>query len=669
MVFLLFDVVVFSDVMLMQIEEPSALLYWILGACIFLFPAALVLQWLIKRLPGQGSFYAWTSLVFGTVPGFIATFSVWITGMILTAASIENTVGYLRILKPGWLAMPVQQGIAMMIVLLLVTGISCIPLIHLKKLLFYACICYCALYIILGVDALLWLLHGHHSAQHWTQPENWLLMNSNVQHNYSVVMLSFLGVNHPLFLGNEVRGGEAGLHRASSYVWWGSVITLLLHLLATMSASVFLFSHPTNELQAGFELSFKELGSRLAPLAVVVLAGAAIFQAVVFMFLFARLLVTLAQHQRAPSSFARAYLPGVPLLSLLLQALVIGIVLSLGFILLPSLFGENAVFVEMTRNAYQILLAGASVILLGSMVLIFLLPVLIVYHRPLQHELSLRVRPKHIFLLLVALMGVSASLLGIWTTLSASWITTLSNKRWSSIVLIVVLVILLLSWLCGESPRLRTLAHYQQDETTKEQTLREQLQEAYQQQEVLLSELDRLYREQALAALTDPVTGLPNHRAVMNALEAAFKAATTPFAIIFMDLDHFKNINDRWGHRAGDAILHEVGQRLRAGIRAGDFIGRYGGEEFAVLCHNVTLAQASEMAQQLQLTLARHPCSWHTEGQTHNIVVTISIGIALYPLHTTTQATLLELADLAMYQAKQAGRNCICIASTRDEQV
>jgi diguanylate cyclase (GGDEF)-like protein len=194
-----------------------------------------------------------------------------------------------------------------------------------------------------------------------------------------------------------------------------------------------------------------------------------------------------------------------------------------------------------------------------------------------------------------------------------------------------------------------------------------QRQEANEQKQALLSELDRLYREQSLAAVTDAVTGLPNHRAVMSRLDEALsrcQRAPGSCAVLFVDLDHFKQVNYTHGHRAGDAILREVGSRLRNGIRLEDFVGRYGSEEFAIILADTDLLGASQVADRLLAAINSQPCYWETGDTPSLIAITItgSIGVSVYQLHGTTREELIESADHAMYKAKTSGRNRVSIA-------
>jgi two-component system cell cycle response regulator len=171
----------------------------------------------------------------------------------------------------------------------------------------------------------------------------------------------------------------------------------------------------------------------------------------------------------------------------------------------------------------------------------------------------------------------------------------------------------------------------------------------------------------AALATTDPLTGLPNHRTVMGRLEEEIsrcQRSQETCAVLFLDLDHFKQINDTWGHRAGDAVLCETGRRLSKAIRLEDFVGRYGGEEFAVILTDVTLDEAQQVAGRLQNVLADELFEWEADdaSQSTSISITGSIGVALLREHANTCETLIEAADTAMYHAKHTGRNRVCVS-------
>lgn len=172
----------------------------------------------------------------------------------------------------------------------------------------------------------------------------------------------------------------------------------------------------------------------------------------------------------------------------------------------------------------------------------------------------------------------------------------------------------------------------------------------------------------AAMANIDPLTGLPNHRLIMDRIDEEIsrsKRTANNCTLLFLDIDHFKRINDTWGHRAGDAILREVAAKIQQSIRIEDFVGRYGGEEFAVVLTNASLKDALTTAARIRDTLNSQQCLWQSPGDestTVAISVTVSIGIALFPQHSETRDGLIEAADKAMYTAKRTGRNRVCIA-------
>ena len=167
-------------------------------------------------------------------------------------------------------------------------------------------------------------------------------------------------------------------------------------------------------------------------------------------------------------------------------------------------------------------------------------------------------------------------------------------------------------------------------------------------------------------ASTDARTGLANTRAFDDAVEEALaaRAADQTVAVLMLDLDHFKGFNDRYGHPAGDEALRIFAEILRSCVRDGDLAARYGGEEFAILLPGVSVARAGEIAEKIraqteQTTIAIAP------GITDRI--TVSIGIAIAPAHALERVTLVRLADEALYQAKDAGRNQVRVVDGEGE--
>ena len=163
----------------------------------------------------------------------------------------------------------------------------------------------------------------------------------------------------------------------------------------------------------------------------------------------------------------------------------------------------------------------------------------------------------------------------------------------------------------------------------------------------------RLRNVISAAATTDQLTGLPNrrhfHQSYPVSLEAAI-AEKVPLALMLIDFDNFKQINDRQGHPAGDDKLREVATALGASMRAGDLVARYGGDEFIVVAPRTSRTDALHLAERLRQ--AAHSCE-----------SSVSIGVAMFPEDASTQEQLVEVADSALYLAKQDGRNCVRVAT------
>ncbi len=163
-----------------------------------------------------------------------------------------------------------------------------------------------------------------------------------------------------------------------------------------------------------------------------------------------------------------------------------------------------------------------------------------------------------------------------------------------------------------------------------------------------------------IGAATDGLTGLPNKRAVTDALKRTFAQATmtsAPLGLVMLDLDHFKQVNDQHGHAAGDQVLAGVGAALRGVLRARDFAGRNGGEEFSVLLPDTEIDAALEIAERIRAAIAEI-----TVPGT-DVPVTASLGVAGFPGHGSTLERLERLADAALYVAKRQGRNRVELAS------
>jgi diguanylate cyclase (GGDEF)-like protein/putative nucleotidyltransferase with HDIG domain len=169
-------------------------------------------------------------------------------------------------------------------------------------------------------------------------------------------------------------------------------------------------------------------------------------------------------------------------------------------------------------------------------------------------------------------------------------------------------------------------------------------------------------------AATDPITGLPNHRALKERLDTEIERARQcdgTVSALMLDLDHFKDFNDAFGHAAGDEALREIAGILRSCLRPRDFAARYAGEEFVVLLPATTPDDGMTAANRILEAVAG--LAGNTETSLPS-PVTVSIGVAAFPEHGGDRDQLLQAADLAMYVAKHLGRNRACSAGNLDSR-
>jgi diguanylate cyclase (GGDEF)-like protein len=176
-------------------------------------------------------------------------------------------------------------------------------------------------------------------------------------------------------------------------------------------------------------------------------------------------------------------------------------------------------------------------------------------------------------------------------------------------------------------------------------------------QEEMMRRLEHANDELERLAAKDPLTGAANRRHFIACVEAELGRAqrnAMPIALLMMDIDHFKAVNDMYGHQAGDTVLVSVVERTQQILRPPDQIGRYGGEEFVVLLPGSTAAQAACVGERIRMVIEQTPVPLQAQDELH---ITLSIGVAEFGADGTTLDQVIEAADTRLYQAKTSGRN------------
>ncbi len=177
----------------------------------------------------------------------------------------------------------------------------------------------------------------------------------------------------------------------------------------------------------------------------------------------------------------------------------------------------------------------------------------------------------------------------------------------------------------------------------------------------------RLYNQVEQIAVTDELTGLLNRRGFLQLGEREFERAMRfkrPLAALMFDLDHFKVVNDTYGHPAGDQVLRALTACFRQNTRGIDVVGRYGGEEFVLLLPETPLPEAVQIAERLRESIAAlsvPACPSNGDSLVDDVHITVSIGVAVLAPGIRKLSVLIELSDQAMYRAKASGRNCVVV--------
>ena len=387
-----------------QLAGPAAFFYWGLGLLTFLLPCAYVTRWLARRFPGQGAPYLWATRILGERWSFFSAYAAWLPGVLVTVAAIQSSLIFVQYLAPGWFTTPIEQGLAIVLILIVPTAVACLPIRLLKRILLVLATFYVGVFVLLGLAGILWLTSGHLAATAFNTTGAWM-PNKNNFAAYGVVILAYLGVDVPLFMGGEIRGGKSGSRRATSYVWWGTAIVFIAYMLGTFGVMTIVPTSQSGGMSANVIAISMVFGPIAGGIADVVLAVGQVALTIVYILTFSRLLVVVAQDRRLPAALTKLNRRGVPVTSIIAQSSLAAIITILSLVILPVLFGSLIRPDDLASAIYNVLQASTTVIWVCTVIQLFAFVFWLLYRRKNRPSTSQRQRW---LLLLCSVAGCAA---------------------------------------------------------------------------------------------------------------------------------------------------------------------------------------------------------------------------------------------------------------------
>ena len=688
--FSLLTVLSINTISSIEFAGPIILFYWLLVFLLFIVPRAVVVQWLAERYSHFDTIYHWTQHVKGHHMAFFSTFCIWWPGVLLAISASKTSLDlsqfFTQTSQGETPSLILRHGVVIVAVFIVATLVACIPMRYLRHILSVLVLPYLLVFFLLGGAGLWWLMSGHPSV--FATPHLWSVGTHVTNTNdvvFSILAFSLLNINVPMFMRGELRVAkreESNKNSIFRFLLISGLLVTILMLSGTFGIIAIVPAKDAGTAAAVFEAIHMVFGDRMVKIVEITLLSGQMITTITTLVLYSRILFVVAQEKRLPHPLARINRYGVPTTSIIVQSIITGLLTLLFFVVTPYLLAliprqvANVLHIdsELAPNIYLVVQVAASILLIISSSFLFFGALSLLKQQRRKQDVT---RSRRVRIIGMSIVGTAVSLVCILLTFMHSWLPgRVPGLSWTILLASVIVSFILLGWLVSALPRAQAALEEQRRLHTQESVLRTQLEESFMQQKVLLEEVSLLYREHAQAAVTDTITGLPNHRAVMSTFDEVLdecRRTCSSCAVLFIDLDHFKHVNDTWGHRAGDAILHEVARRLRETLRVNDFVGRYGGEEFAILLRDTAIDEAGVLAERLLTAINVTPCLYTPEdGQDANTIaipMTTSVGVALYHMHGTTREALITSADNAMYRAKRTGRNRVCIADVEVDMI
>jgi signal transduction histidine kinase len=504
-------------------------IYWVAGVLTFLVPGAVVAEQLNRFMPVEGSIYVWTHRALGPLWGFLAGFCAWFPGILVLLACSDTIVAFLHGIafqlqgyELNWLTTPWQQGIVVLLLLLLTGWLATFPLAALMKWAKGIVALYCASILLVGLAGVVWLLRGHPPQASLvvgidgSSPQTFVL--------YGVIVLALLGVEVPLNLNAETRQSDA----AKLFLRWGPLVALIAYLLGTFGVMMVVSQKASDSPYSTLTAVHIVFGAPVAALVGLIFALFFVISTVLYNMAFARILFVAALDYRLPSFLTRLNRHSAPYWATNVQTIIIMVVTLVVYIIGPLLYPD--VGAAFSARIYNVILATTNIIWCLSMLILFVdLPILLVRFRGmLARSASQLIFPRRV-LYLCCLIGGIASLLGIWTTFNASWNPHLiSDDQWHIIIGSATVIFLVIGLIAAAYPRLLSNVQEQTAIARENARLYRELQIAY----TRLSELDQLkdaFLTTASHELRTPLTIVQGYLELLKIMEDVSAAERQAF--------------------------------------------------------------------------------------------------------------------------------------------
>src|SRR6266852_7228934 len=464
-------------------------LYWMIGAITFLIPGAVIAGQLNRFMPVDGSIYVWTHRALGPLWGFFAGFCAWFPGILVllvgadTVLSLVQGIG-VQLFGPAtnWLVEPWQQGIFVVVILLLAVLLSTLPLHRIMRAAKVVVLLYVVGIFTVGLAGLVWILAGHAPQPALTTGQLGFGGQNIVL--YGVIVLALLGVEVPLNMAAETREP----HAARLFLRWGPLLVLVAYMIGTFGVMAIVPSSNASLPYSTLTAVSIVFGVPASVLIGVIFIGFFVITTVVYNITFARILFVSALDHRLPPALANVNRFAAPSRATTVQTIVVLAIAVLTFFIGPLLYPDQGS--DLSTKVYDVCTATATIIWCISMVILFLaLPVILGRFRAFLATRSDQLIAPPWVLYLCCAVGGAASLLGIWTTLSLSWDSqAIPNSQWGLLIVGCALVSLLIGLAGSAYPRLLSSLDEQTTVARENARLYNELSLAY----AKLSELDQL---------------------------------------------------------------------------------------------------------------------------------------------------------------------------------